>query len=422
MDDNKLRIVFEQYEIHDLLGLFDNRTEKSSDMSKPKQKMSLRDKKNAERISYTFAPGGENHRDNQFIGELPTPGSGLTAVDVQTIATHYKNAGYVVEYINLNEASGMEDSSVYKAYVENGGHVEQAAVCVIRNFADADTTDRIYEDSIKDEWDAHYLDPKKYQSLKTEDGKLRKWKNAKGRQMTIKVNWILDEEGNPVLDESGNPTKDPEIRPGVVLNKLARTNICLIPGPTPLDLRNWCKRQYGKDWRKKDKRKRLAEAKAALNVSQEPNYPEGKGRIVDLCTKETLDLVVNDVQSTFNDVLKEKGSDSVVKINVVEGNRYYTLWNAKKGRKTGIGFHGDTERVVVIALTIGGGGNYPIVWRWFHKGKIVGNPVEIGLNDGDLYVMSEKAVGADWMNNKRGFTLRHAAGAEQYRKVKPNWL
>ena len=52
------------------------------------------------------------------------------------------------------------------------------------------------------------------------------------------------------------------------------------------------------------------------------------------------------------------GSKTKVVIKVVEGNRYYNL------KKTGIGFHGDTERVVVICLSIGCW-NYPMRWQWF---------------------------------------------------------
>ena len=35
-------------------------------------------------------------------------------------------------------------------------------------------------------------------------------------------------------------------------------------------------------------------------------------------------------------------------------------------------------------------------WSWFINGKPCGEPIDIGLNDGDLYIMSEKAVGSDW--------------------------
>ena len=55
------------------------------------------------------------------------------------------------------------------------------------------------------------------------------------------------------------------------------------------------------------------------------------------------------------------GSKTKVLINVVEGKIYYDL------KKTGIGFHGDTQRVVVICLSIGCW-NYPMRWQWFKDG------------------------------------------------------
>ena len=39
------------------------------------------------------------------------------------------------------------------------------------------------------------------------------------------------------------------------------------------------------------------------------------------------------------------------------------------------------------------------------------------LNHGDLYVMSEKAVGTDWLL-KNTLTLRHAAGSRKYTTIK----
>ena len=53
--------------------------------------------------------------------------------------------------------------------------------------------------------------------------------------------------------------------------------------------------------------------------------------------------------------------------------------------------------------------NYPMRWQWFQKSKPVGRPFDILLNDGDVYIMSEKAVGKDWKKSSH-FTLRHAAG------------
>ena len=52
-------------------------------------------------------------------------------------------------------------------------------------------------------------------------------------------------------------------------------------------------------------------------------------------------------------------------------------------------------------------------WVWFYKSKPISSPIEVKLNSGDVYIMSEKAVGYDW--TKRIIpTLRHAAGANKY--------
>ncbi len=142
---------------------------------------------------------------------------------------------------------------------------------------------------------------------------------------------------------------------------------------------------------------------------QEPAVLEGKGTIYDLKNMEFLNKAVERLREDIVDGLIAVGSKTKVIINVVEGNRYYDLKN------TGIGFHGDTERVVVICLSIGGF-NYPMRWQWFKNAYPIGKPIEIFLNSGDVYVMSEKAVGSDWKLRSK-YTLRHAAGASKYRDL-----
>jgi hypothetical protein len=161
---------------------------------------------------------------------------------------------------------------------------------------------------------------------------------------------------------------------GKPMNKLARTNLCFVAGR-----------------------------------EQKPAVLEGKGTIYDLKNMKFLNAAVERLREDIAKGLIAIGSKTKVIINVVEGNRYYDLKN------TGIGFHGDTERVVVICLSIGGF-NYPMRWQWFKDSMPVGKPIDISLNSGDVYVMSEKAVGADW---KKGslYTLRHAAGAKKYRDL-----
>jgi len=91
---------------------------------------------------------------------------------------------------------------------------------------------------------------------------------------------------------------------------------------------------------------------------QEPAVFEGKGTIYDLKKMEFLNKGVERLRKQIDEGLIEMGSKTKVEINVVEGNRYYNLKN------TGIGFHGDTERVVVICISIGCD-NYPMRWQWF---------------------------------------------------------
>jgi len=77
-------------------------------------------------------------------------------------------------------------------------------------------------------------------------------------------------------------------------------------------------------------------------------------------------------------------------------------------------YHGDRERRKVIGCRLGNDG-WPLRFRWYHQSERVGSCIEIMLNGGDLYVMSDKAVGTDWLNRKT-LTLRHAAGTSGYVK------
>ena len=167
--------------------------------------------------------------------------------------------------------------------------------------------------------------------------------------------------------------KEVKVR-GKRLNKLARTNLCFVAGR-----------------------------------EQEPAVYEGKGTIYDLKKLESLNRGVEKLKKQIAEGLIEIGSKTKVEINVVEGNRYYSLKN------TGIGFHGDTERVVVICISIGCD-NYPMRWQWFKDGMPLGKSIDITLNSGDVYIMSEKAVGSDW-KLKSKYTLRHSAGAKKYRDL-----
>ena len=49
-------------------------------------------------------------------------------------------------------------------------------------------------------------------------------------------------------------------------------------------------------------------------------------------------------------------------------------------------------------------------------GSKISDTFTIDLNDGDMYIMSEKAVGYDWMCRSK-YTLRHSAGSDKFTKV-----
>jgi len=151
------------------------------------------------------------------------------------------------------------------------------------------------------------------------------------------------------------------------------------------------------------RRKRVLNKHARHNlcfgtVSQAPNYAEGKGTIV---SYDELPVMKN-LWARLPEFFGEKANDLVA-----EANYYYDV------KKCGIGFHGDSERKKVIAFRIGQ--TMPFHYQWYYQHKPIGQRFITNLHHGDMYVMSEKAVGFDW---KRWIvpTLRHAAGSEKYLK------
>jgi len=130
---------------------------------------------------------------------------------------------------------------------------------------------------------------------------------------------------------------------------------------------------------------------------QEPNYEDGKGRIVSWSHIPMM--------SEIRRVISEWTED--VPLNA-EANYYYDI------KKCGIGFHGDGERKKVVAFRMGA--SMPLYYQWYQNSKPVGDRFVIELNDGDMYIMSEKAVGFDWLKKKIP-TLRHATGSKKYTGV-----
>jgi hypothetical protein len=185
------------------------------------------------------------------------------------------------------------------------------------------------------------------------------------------------------------------IRNGVdtILNKISKNKDDLFTELKHLDYDKKAK-MYG----------RVVNKNARYNLciadyTQEPNYQEGKGRIISFndipltkCIREELGNISN------------KGENLAAELN-----------NYQDIRKMGIGFHGDAERLKVIAVRIGA--SLPLHYQWFYKGKSVGERIILELNHGDMYIMSQKATGNDW-KKKNIYTLRHATGCEKFTKIK----
>ena len=132
---------------------------------------------------------------------------------------------------------------------------------------------------------------------------------------------------------------------------------------------------------------------------QEPDYESGKGRVVAFKHIPLMSRIREWIAEITEDVLL-----------YAEANYYYDI------EKCGIGYHGDGERRKVFATRMGAA--MPIYFQWFQRSEPVGPRIKIPLGDGDMYMMSEKAVGFDWLQKKKP-TLRHATGCDKFTVIKP---
>ncbi len=92
---------------------------------------------------------------------------------------------------------------------------------------------------------------------------------------------------------------------------------------------------------------------------------------------------------------------------LAEGNHYFES-------KSGIGFHGDSERKIVVCLSLGATSTLRYAWRMPGTSNHYGEPIDIAVKHGDIYVMSEKATGYDWRMRSR-VRVVHAAGAHAFK-------
>ena len=131
------------------------------------------------------------------------------------------------------------------------------------------------------------------------------------------------------------------------------------------------------------------------DAPQNPDIPNGKGTVVAFGDAP----VMAKLRAALPEMLGEEAEGLFAETN------YYKDVTDKK---VGIGWHGDGERRVVIGMRVGPAG-LPLRFRWYHRFAPVGQEIVIGLNHGDLYVMSDKATGHDWKSPSK-MTLRHGVG------------
>lgn len=122
--------------------------------------------------------------------------------------------------------------------------------------------------------------------------------------------------------------------------------------------------------------------------SQEPDYQQGKGRVIpfEQCPLLTSCIKYFEALLDLSDL-------------VAEGNRYYDS-------KCYIGFHGDAERKIVIGIRLGR--EMFLHFQMFLNCEKVGKQTSIKLSHGDIYIMTEAAAGHNWKKRKI-HTLRHSA-------------
>lgn len=178
------------------------------------------------------------------------------------------------------------------------------------------------------------------------------------------------------------------------LNKLLEKNSkTLEQFKTQLNSFEWDRKYYC------NRRKKVLNKHARANVcfgetSCEPDYENKKGRIIGYSDIDCLRIIKENIEEILGDKCKNM---------ICEGNKYFDL------KKCGIGHHGDAERRKVIAFRLGE--TMKLHFTWFFKSKHIGKTLELSLDDGDMYIMSEKAVGNDW-KRRNIYTLRHAAGID----------
>ena len=117
------------------------------------------------------------------------------------------------------------------------------------------------------------------------------------------------------------------------------------------------------------------------------------------------------LRDAFTDMGKQHNMETMSDL-LAEANVYYAD-EYKKNNYCGIGYHGDAERPNSPVIGCNVGADRYLSFRSFHKSRYYRDEFRIKLEHGDIYFMSEHAVGTHWKKSAR-VVYRHRAGSLKF--------
>ena len=314
----------------------------------------------------TFGDRSENHHGMVMKGTDVGIGNGFNKDDLINIMKHFEKNKCKCELIELNK--------LLKNHIDfDYNNIESAFILIVRNMIDG----IIYNDDDDNYDDEHH--------------------NEADNQDNYDESHDSEDESEDESQDNDNESDENEMEESQ--DEVVKEN-SIITLTKEMESFKWDDKYWDKR-RKKVLNKHARENVCFDDYSSEPNYEEKKGRIVGWNDVPTL----NKIRKNIEIIAGKKGMNLKC-----EGNKYKNDIGKDK-KNGGIGWHGDAERRKVWALRIGE--KMVLKYNWWHNSKPIGDLFEVELNSGDGYIMSEKAVGYDWLK-KKIYTLRHSAGSTKY--------
>ena len=232
--------------------------------------------------------------------------------------------------------------------------------------------------------------------------------NCKTEIFNLKELGLVDDNGEPLIIKN---KKDEILTPNDAYFLIIRNFIPNILKKNDLGMNDLMKEVTEKYWDTQywdTRRQRVLNKHARKNnciaeTAQVADYSKGKGTIHSFNSMLIMNLLKKEFQK-----IGEKFDFACG-----EGNLYED--GGKK--KTGIGWHGDSERRRVLSMRLGLNPSMPFYYRWKYRHKEIGKLMKWDINSGDVMVMSEWAVGTEWKSSSK-VTLVHSTGAKKYVKPK----